>query len=123
MSEATAIDRSPDFTALRRWPRYKVNVPIRVIVSRAMKASIFDGRGTSLSEGGMALFAGAELRPGDQVAVEFTPPFSSPPIRVDAKICNRTGYHYGVEFLVADSAQQQSVAELRMHLTSFATVS
>lgn len=35
---------------------------IRVIVSRAMKASIFDGRGTSLSEGGMALFAGAELR-------------------------------------------------------------
>jgi hypothetical protein len=40
-----------------------------------MKASIFDGRGTSLSEGGMALFAGAEFRLGDQVAVEFTPPF------------------------------------------------
>ena len=85
MSEATAIDQSPDFTSMRRWQRYKVNVPIRVIVSRAMKASIFDGRGTSLSEGGMALFAGAELRPGDQVAVEFTPPFSSPPIRVDGQ--------------------------------------
>jgi hypothetical protein len=94
MSEATAIDRSPDFTSSRRWRRYKVDVPIRVIVSRAMKASIFDGRGTSLSAGGMALFAGAELRPGDQVAVEFTPPFSSPPIRVDAKIRNRTGYHF-----------------------------
>ena len=61
----------------------------------------------------MALFAGAELRPGDQVAVEFTPPFSSPPIRVDAKICNRAGYHYGVEFLAVDSAQRQSVAQLR----------
>jgi PilZ domain len=123
MSEATAIHHSPDFTVLRRWPRYKVNVSIRVIVSRAMKASIFDGRGTSLSQGGMALFAGAELRPGDQVAVEFTPPFSSAPIRVDARICNRTGYHYGVEFLVAEKAQQQSVAELRQHLTSFASVS
>ena len=41
MSEATAIERSPDSTSIRRWPRYKVNVPIRVIVSRAMKASIF----------------------------------------------------------------------------------
>src|SRR5271166_2861901 len=119
MSEATAIERSPDSTSIRRWPRHKVNVPIRVIVSRAMKASIFDGRGTSLSEGGMALFAGAEFRPGDQVAVEFTPPFSSPPIRVDAKICNRSGYHYGVEFLASDNAQRQSVDQLRMHLASF----
>jgi hypothetical protein len=75
MSEAAAVERSPDSTSIRRWPRYRVNIPIRVIVSRAMKASIFDGRGTSLSEGGMALFAGAEFRLGDQVAVEFTPPF------------------------------------------------
>ena len=119
MSEAAAINHSPDFTSMRRWERYNVNVPIRVIVSRAMKASIFDGRGTSLSEGGMALFAGAELRPGDQVAVEFTPPFSSPPIRVAARICNRTGYHYGVEFLDIDNAQRQSVAQLRQHLSSF----
>ncbi|MGZ4733716.1 MAG: PilZ domain-containing protein [Terriglobales bacterium] len=122
MSEAAAINRSPDYTSSRRWQRYKVNVLIRVIVSRAMKASIFDGSGTSLSEGGMALFAGAEFRLGDQVAVEFTPPFSSPPIRVDAKICNRTGYHYGVEFLAVDPAQRQSVAQLRMHLASFAVM-
>lgn len=122
MSEATALERSPDSTAIRRWPRYKVNVPIRVIVSRPMKASIFDGRGTSLSEGGMALFAGAELRLGDQVAVESTPPFSSPPIRVDAKICNRSGYHYGVEFIAADNTQRQNVDQLRMHLASFATI-
>lgn len=120
MSQASAVEPSPEPFLNRRWQRYKVNVPIRVIVSRAMKASIFDGRGTSLSEGGMALFAGAELRPGDQVAVEFTPPFSTPPIRVDARICNRSGYHYGVEFLAIDSRQRDSVALLRMHLASFA---
>jgi hypothetical protein len=85
-----------------------------------MKASIFEGRGTSLSEGGMALFAGAEFRLGDQVAVEFTPPFSSPPIRVEAKICNRTGYHHGVAFLAIDNSQRQNVDQLRMHLASFA---
>jgi len=75
MSEGAAINRSPDFTSMRRWERYKVNVPIRVIVSRARKASIFDGRGTSLSEGGMALFAGAELRPGDEVESNLLRPF------------------------------------------------
>jgi PilZ domain len=122
MSQGTAVGRQPDQTSSRRWQRYKVNVPIRVIVCRAMRASIFDGRGTSLSEGGMALFAGAELRPGEQVAVEFTPPFSAPPIRVDAKICNRTGYHYGVEFLAVDNAQRENVAQLRLHLASFAFV-
>lgn len=87
-----------------------------------MRASIFDGRGTSLSEGGMALFAGAELRPGDQVAVEFTPPFSTPPIRVDAMICNQAGYHYGIEFLARDSAQRESVELLRMHMGNFAII-
>ena len=37
-------------------------------------------------------------------------------------ICNRTGYHYGVEFLAVDNAQRQSVAQLRMHLVSFAII-
>src|SRR4051794_12359788 len=121
MSQGSVLDPFLELSK-RRWERYKVNVPIRIIVSHAMKASIFDGRGTSLSEGGMALFAGAELRPGDQVAVEFTPPFSTPPIRVDARICNRTGYHYGVEFVADDYRQRDSVALLRMHLASFATL-
>ncbi|MGH9503460.1 MAG: PilZ domain-containing protein [Terriglobales bacterium] len=115
MSES-AVARSPDYATIRRWQRHKVNVPIRVIVSRALKASIFDGRGTSLSEGGMALFAGAELRTGDQVIIEFTPPFSSASIRVDAAIRNRTGYHYGVEFLAVDHAQRQQVTRLRSWL-------
>jgi PilZ domain len=62
------------------------------------------------------------LRMGDRVAVEFTLPFSSPPIRVEAKICNRAGYHYGVEFLAVDNTQRQSVDQLRMHLASFAVI-
>jgi hypothetical protein len=117
MSEGTALSSVPNYSSLRRWQRYTVDVPIRVIVSRARKDSIFDGRGTSLSEGGMALFVGTELRPGDEMKVEFTPPFCSPPIRVDAKICSRTGYHYGVEFLVIDQENKQSVVQLKIHLS------
>jgi len=120
MKDAAATGSSQNHTHSRRWPRYKVNVPIRVIIQSAMKATIIDGRGTSLSEGGMAMFAGAELKPGDQVAVEFTPPYSAPPIRVEAKVCNREGYNYGVEFLTDNSTQKQDAAELRRHLSSLA---
>jgi len=120
MKDAAATGSSQNHTHSRRWPRYKVNVPIRVIIQSAMKATIIDGRGTSLSEGGMAMFAGAELKPGDQVAVEFTPPYSAPPIRVEAKVCNREGYNYGVEFLTDNNTQKQDAAQLRRHLSSLA---
>lgn len=102
----------------RRWWRYKVNVPIRVIVRNVTKTTIVSGRAFSLSDGGMGMFAGTELNPGDQMAVEFTPPYSSPPIRVEAKICNRTGYNYGVEFLTESNSQKQDVAALCQHLSS-----
>ena len=107
-----------DYAHTRRWNRYKVDVPLRVIVGNEMKATIVYARGTSLSEGGMAMFASAELRPGDQVAVEFTPPYSAPPIRVEARICNRQGYTYGVEFLTDSSSQILGAVQLRKHLTS-----
>lgn len=107
-----------DYAHTRRWNRYKVDVPLRVIVGNEMKATIVYARGTSLSEGGMAMFASAEFRPGDQVAVEFTPPYSAPPIRVEARICNRQGYTYGVEFLTDSSSQIQGAVQLRKHLTS-----
>jgi hypothetical protein len=76
MSEATSVFTSTGYPMARRWPRYKVDFPVRLIVCKEKKASIFDARGTSLSEGGMALFAGTELRMGDQVAVEFTPAYA-----------------------------------------------
>ena len=122
MSEATAIHHPPDVTSMRRWERYRVNVPIRVIVSHAMKASIFDGRGTSLSEGGMALFAGAELRPGDQVAVEFTPPFSSPPIQGGRQNLqsNRIPLRGGVSGCRQCPKRKRGL--LRQHLASFTFV-
>ena len=124
MSEATTTDGLPGYTFARRWPRYKVkfDVPVRVIVCTVVKTKIFNARGTSLSEVGMALFAGVELRLGDQVAVEFTPAYSTSPIRVDATICNRTGYNYGVEFVIASDSQKQRVEELRRHLPTLVAI-
>ena len=80
----------------RRWPRLKLDVPVRVVIHETQKTVIRDGRGRELSEGGMCFSAGVELKVGDQVEVEFTPAYSGHPIRVRAIARNRNGYSYGV---------------------------
>ena len=101
------------FATVRRWPRYKLDVPMRLIATKGDKSVIVQGRGNELNEGGMALFAGVELGENEQVAVEFTPPYSGNPIRVRAVVRNRNGYVYGVEFLLETDDDFDSVGQIR----------
>jgi hypothetical protein len=110
-------------TGTRRWQRYPPDVPIRVIVDTPDRTKLYDGRGNELSEGGMAVTAGAELNPGREVAIEFTPPYTCVPIRVRGTVRNRTGYRYGVEFLTESPAESEQVNRLRQMLRSLSTVS
>jgi hypothetical protein len=100
------------YEALRRWPRYKLEVPLRIIAQKSGKTAIVQGRGNELNQGGMAIFAGVELTPGEEVAVEFTPPYSGQPIRVRAVVRNRKGYSYGVEFLTQTIDDHQNVDQI-----------
>ncbi|MBZ5706563.1 MAG: PilZ domain-containing protein [Acidobacteriia bacterium] len=100
----------------RRWRRYQLDVPVRVIVHTPDKTKLHDGRGNELSEGGMAVTAGVELKPGDEVAIEFTPPYSGSPIRVRGAVRNRAGYRYGVEFLIGTADESDQVNRLRLML-------
>jgi len=49
---------------------------------RETKTLIVNGRGNEVSEGGLAIFVGMEARLGERLWVEFTPPYSSEPLRV-----------------------------------------
>jgi hypothetical protein len=104
---------------VRRWERFKIDVPVRVISWHdPLRAKIVEARGREISEGGMAVFAGLELRIGAIVEVEFTPAYSGGPLRVSAQVRNRTGYSYGVEFLQDTGASRQQAARLRELLIS-----
>jgi PilZ domain len=105
----------------RRWPRHKLDVPVRVVVHAAEKTVIRDGRGRALSEGGMCFSAGVELKIGDQVEVEFTPAYSGHPIRVRAIARNRDGYSYGVEFLASSDQERNEIAWLRENLQTMSS--
>ena len=49
----------------RRFRRFKLDVPVRVIVHNSGSTKVVTGRGTQLNQGGMCVFAGVELKVGE----------------------------------------------------------
>lgn len=101
------------FSNGRRWPRYQLDVPIRLVAAKGDKVSIVQGRGNELNHGGMTVFAGIEMNIDEGVSIEFTPPYSGQPIRVRGAIRNRSGYTYGVQFFFDTDDDFESVGHLR----------
>ena len=84
----------PDNT--RRWPRLPVDMPVRVVTSKGFSTTVVEGRGTEMSEGGMVLYAGILLNPGDLLEIEFDTPA---PSRMTAIVRSRNGFCFGLEFI------------------------
>lgn len=80
----------------RRWNRLPVDLPVHVITSKGFSTTVVPGRGTELSEGGMVLYAGILLNPGDLLEIEFDTPNSS---RMPAIVRSRNGFCFGLEFI------------------------
>src|SRR6476660_5690617 len=103
---------SPERAVFRRWQRYRLNLPIRLFFSHTGTTKIMSGRGNDMSEGGVLVFAGIELKTGDEVAIEFTPPFSNP-VRARGLVRHRRGYNYGIEFLIDSDADKEQTEKFR----------
>jgi len=110
------------FLQTRRFRRYKLDVPVRVVVQAEDKVRYIDGRGNELNEGGLAINAGVELAVDDHVEVEFTPPYSGEPIRARGVVRNRDGYRYGLEFLTETPNDCESVMDIRTALQGYGKV-
>jgi hypothetical protein len=80
---------------IRRWPRYRVDLPVRVTYSQSPKI-VIPGRVTEISEGGMMLCPGMDFEPGDLIEIEFqTAGFPS----LVSLVRSRTEQGFGLEFL------------------------
>ena len=98
----------------RRWQRFPFDASVRVVVDQSPETTVVDGRGVRFGEGGICLFAAANLPVGSQVKVEFRTPHTDEPVRVRGKVRNRSVYLYGVEFLSEDRQQMARLsAEFR----------
>jgi hypothetical protein len=86
----------PPSPSTRRWQRHPVDLPVRVAVADGFSTTMVSGRGTELSEGGMVLYAGILLKPGDRLEIEFEIPCH---LRMTAVVRQRSGYCFGLEFI------------------------
>lgn len=84
----------PAFANTRRWMRHEVDFPVRVF-ARGISQAV-PGRGTELSAGGMALYAGVELKTSQTLEVEF---IAASGARVTGVVRFRQGYCFGLEFV------------------------
>jgi hypothetical protein len=71
-------------------------MPVKVVTSRGFSSTVVEGRGTELSQGGMELYAGIMLDPGDMLEIEFEMPVHS---RLAAIVRSRNGFCFGLEFI------------------------
>ena len=120
MAPETAAGVSPSYLSKRRSVRYKLDVPLRVILHKEDASLVREGRGTEVSECGMCVMVGMELNLGVEVEIEFTLPFSGEPIRVAGAVRNRDGYRYGCEFIPDGTGERKDVERLRGVLQTFA---
>jgi hypothetical protein len=102
----------------RRWERRPVDVPIRVIADGLTDAGVIFGRGSKMSEGGICLFALANLSIGAQIDVELVDSQSGSALRVSGIVRNRVAYLYGVEFLIDRQEDRREIARLSDSRTS-----
>lgn len=110
------------YEALRRWPRYSIDVPVRLITQRPTKTAVVQGRGRELNRCGMAIYAGVEVSIDEQVAVEFTPPYAGQSVRVRGFVRNRSGYIYGIEFITENDTDYKNVGQLESILMTLGDV-
>ena len=120
MATEIVASLSPAYLSKRRAVRYKLDVPLRVILHKLDATLVRDGRGTEISECGMCVMAGVELGVGEELEIEFTLPYTSEPIRVSGAVRNREGYRYGCEFIPEGQGERRDVARLRQVLQNFA---
>jgi len=91
----------------RRWSRHPVELPVRVFPRGGESKLTVQGRGIEMSEGGMTLYAGVPLKPGDLMDLEFLAPGGA---RIAAVVRSRTGFCFGLEFLTPLSGEPKPAA-------------
>lgn len=85
----------PEKQERRRWRRHWLNAPVRILSD----AGVAEGFGFQVSEGGIYLFALADLEAGTHVVVEYKKPKSGERTRCSGLVRRRVVYLYVVEFL------------------------
>jgi c-di-GMP-binding flagellar brake protein YcgR len=93
------------YSSIRRSPRQWWNSSVEVFTDSAKVKAV----GVNISDGGMCLFAVANLHIGSPIEVAFHPTESREHVRLRGTVRHRALYLYGIEFLDALEPRNNSV--------------
>jgi c-di-GMP-binding flagellar brake protein YcgR len=116
MATQTGIRLVREKPVFRRWERHRLQLPVRLVVTKDKRTHITSGRALDISDGGVLIFAGTELKPAESVLVEFTPPYASEALRARGVVRHRRGYNYGIEFLSSSADEAEHIERFRAML-------
>jgi hypothetical protein len=85
-----------DSAHLRRWPRYRIDARLKVLVADTRPAF---GRANNLSFGGMGAYIPCSIPVGQQIVLEVNLPHSPSEVKVKAVVRSADGFRYGLEFV------------------------
>ncbi len=117
MQQISATPLYPRST--RRWPRYQIDLPVRVIAVNGILTTPVMARGSDISRAGMALNAKIALNPGDFMQLQFP---TAEPSRVNAVVRHRSGNRLGLEFLSQLPPDDETKLQLSPGTTQVSTV-
>ena len=95
----------------RKWRRYDFHMSVTLTTKTGNQK--IPASGTGLNEGGITVYADSEFAVGDELKVEFTPPFFNAVMNLSVVVRNRHGNRYGMEFVGTDDAERQEMVLLR----------
>ena len=94
---------------MRRSPRVKSDIRVRVFVPPKNPTADSFGRGYDLSESGMAVYVPLELTVGQQVLVVLEIPQCRVRLALAATVRNASGYRYGIEFAALTNTERKEL--------------
>lgn len=109
---ATAASKDRE---LRRFPRYRTDLPLIVKVLGDTGYLRIHGRCTEIAESGLGAVISAELSPGEMVALELSLPEGNELI-LRAVVRHRMGFLHGFEYVNAPPEQRQRIADYSRNL-------
>ena len=83
---------------VRRTPRFKVNLPVRLFASVKQRRCVLQGCTHDLSEDGVAIYIPVELQSGSDVRIEFVAPETQQQVGIQGAVRGSSGFRCGIEF-------------------------
>ncbi|HZQ67302.1 MAG TPA: PilZ domain-containing protein [Terriglobales bacterium] len=97
--------------AQRRWKRFEVEIPIRLEALINGARCSFHSTGSDISQGGLSAFMPRDVELGVTVTLVLCLPYARENLTLRGIIRNRSGFHYGIEFVDCSAFHTQIISQ------------